>query len=514
MKREIVVNCEGLETRVAVLENGKLEEFEAELSANERLVGSIYKGKIQNLEHDLQAAFVDIGIGRNAFLHYWDMMPNGDSLAELEEGRPRRRSRRRKLSNRDVEKKFPPGSSIVVQVTKGPIGKKGPRVTASLSIPGRYLVLMPGANLKGVSRKIDGANERQRLKKMLNRLQVPKNLGIIARTAASGARKRNVARDLKGLITAWREVQEQEKEGKAPCCLFQQPDLVERIVRDWVTDDVDRIVVDHREKFERIRDIAGRISRSSKSLVHLYEGESPVFEHYGVEKHLEEALRRKVMLKSGGHIVFDETEALVAVDVNTGRHKGSGSQEDAILEVNTEAVLETARQLRLRNVGGLVVIDLIDMRLKKHQNSVYRTLRNALQRDRAKTNILPISPLGILEMTRQRAGESMYSLFYSDCPYCGGRGTVKSPLGMSVEIQRRISTILRRQKSSGKTGALQVVVHPTVLDRLRTKDEQFLVDMEKRFGRRLGFKPDHGKHMEYFSVSDSESEEVLYTSSQ
>jgi ribonuclease G len=516
MKREIIVNAESLETRVAVLEDGKLEEFQVEHPTEERIVGSIYKGRIQNLEHELQAAFVDIGLKKNAFLHYWDMMPDDQSRLEVEEGvRRRKGSRRKRYTDEQISKRFPAGSEIVVQVTKGPIGTKGPRVTAALSLPGRYLVLVPGSALKGVSRKIGDASERQRLKKILARLPLPRDTGLIVRTAASGAHKRGFARDLKSLTMSWEDLQRAIREEATPCCVYQEPDLVERIVRDWLTEDIDRIVVDSPQDHEKIRAVAGRISRRSRSLIHLYQGELPIFDHYDVERQIEEALRRKVTLDSGGYVVFDEAEALIAVDVNTGRHKGKGNtQEEAILEVNTEAVQEVARHLRLRNIGGLVVIDLIDMKSRKHQNSVYRAMKTALKRDRARTNVLPISELGLLEMTRQRAEESILSSMYVDCPYCRGRGSVKSPLGMSVDIQRQISAIMRRKRKSREPHNLQVVVHPSVLERLRSEDEEFLLDLETRFEGRLSFKSNPGQHMEYFLIRNKGTDEVLYSNAE
>jgi ribonuclease G len=515
MKRGIVINSESLETRVAVMEEGRLEEFQVEYASQERIVGSIFKGKIQNLEHDLQAAFVDIGLKRNAFLHYWDMIPDDEARLEYEEGggRSSKASKRRRISNEEIQKRFPSGTEIIVQVAKGPIGTKGPRVTANLSIPGRYLVLMPGTTMKGVSRKIGDDMERQRLKKILARLPMPPDTGLIARTAANDASQRAFVRDLRSLTLSWEELQRGVRELPAPCCVYQEPDLVERVVRDWLTEEIDLIVIDNKSKFERIREIAGHISRSAKNRVQLYEGDLPVFEHYDVEPQLEKAFQRRVALKSGGYVISDETEALVAVDVNTGRHKGSGSQEEVILAVNMEAVDEVARQLRLRNIGGLVVIDLIDMKSRKHQSQVFKAMKAALKRDRARTNVLPISELGLMEMTRQRVEESIFSSMYADCPYCKGRGNVKSTLGMSVDIQRQISSAIRKHRKDGGNKDLQIVVHPTVMERLRKEDEQFLLDLESRFGGHLGFKSDPSRHMEYFSISNPATGEVYYSTS-
>lgn len=513
-KRDIVINCESLETRVAVLENGRLEEFLVEHPTEERIVGSVFKGRIQNLEHDLQAAFVDIGMKKNAFLHYWDMIAEdgaGIYLDEEETGQ-RKKSRKKRYSNEEITKRFPPGSDIIVQVTKGAIGTKGPRVTANLSIPGRYLVMMPGAGLHGVSRKIEDARERAKIRKVLSRLPIPNDIGIIARTAAAEASKRSFARDIRALTATWHDLRDAIRDRPSPSVVYQEPDLGQRVVRDWLTEDVDRVHVDNPEEYEKIRTLAANISRSARSRINLYEGELPIFDHYNVEQQLEQAMRRKVTLESGGYIILEETEAMIVIDVNSGRHKGKGSQEEAILEINTDAVEEVARQLRLRNIGGLVVIDLIDMKPKRHQSAVLRTLKAALKRDRARTNVLPISPLGILEMTRQRMEESILSSMYVDCPYCRGRGAVKSPLGMSVDIQRQISAVLRRMKREEKSGDLVVVVHPTVLDRLRREDEKFLLALQDQFDGSLRFKPDPGKHVEFFSINDGDTGAVLFTS--
>jgi len=509
-KREIIVNAEKLETRVAVVENGRVEEFLVEHPAEERLVGSIFKGRIQNLEHDLQAAFVDIGLKKNAFLHYWDMIPDDDSRLD-EDDENARPSRRKRVSNEEISKRFPPGTEIVVQVTKGPISTKGPRVTANLSLPGRYLVMMPGTHLRGVSRKIGDAKERQRLKKILDRMPLPENAGLIVRTVGSNANQRSFVRDLRNLMESWNELQENIQKLPAPACVYQEPDLVERVVRDWLTEEIDCVTIDDYDSYNRIRNVAGRISRRAKNMIRHYDGHLAIFEHYGVERQIEETYRRKVNLKSGAYLVIEETEALISIDVNTGRHRGKGSQEEAILEVNLEAVEEVARQLRLRNIGGLVVLDLIDMKSRKHQNTVYKAMKQALRRDRARTNVLQISELGLMEMTRQRQEESLLSKMYSDCPYCKGHGSVKSPLALSADIQRQIGAVMRKGSQEGRDVNLQVIVAPSVLDRLRKEDEAFLVELQRRYTGRLTFKSELHRHPESFCIVDGDTGKVLYS---
>ena len=509
-KREIIVNAEKLETRVAVVENNHIEEFQVEHPAEERLVGSIFKGRVQNLEHDLQAAFVDIGLKKNAFLHYWDMIPDDNSRLNEDDDR-NSQGRRRRVSNDEISRRFPPGSEIIVQVTKGPIGTKGPRVTASLSIPGRYLVMMPGCKLRGVSRKIGDSKERQRLKRILDRLPLPADTGLIVRTAGAGANKRSFARDLRNLLTIWDELRQNTETKQTPCCIYQEPDLIERVVRDWLTEDVDRVVIDDQENFERIRTVAGRISRRAKSIISYYDGQLPIFEHFGVARQLDEAFRRKVNLNSGGYLVIDETEAMIAIDVNTGRHRGKGSQEDAILEVNLEAVEEIARQLRLRNIGGLVVVDLIDMKSRKHQSTVHKAMKTALKRDRARTNVLAISDLGLMEMTRQRQEESILSQTYVDCPYCKGHGVIKSPLSLSVDIQRQIASVMRKNRKEGNCCDLQVLIAPLVLDRLRTTDEEMLIELQDSYPGKLSFRSEPYRHPESYQILETNSGKVLYS---
>src|SRR5882724_7250140 len=405
--KDVVINAETLETRVAILEEGKLEEFNIERTTEERLVGSIFKGKVRNLEDGLKAAFVDIGFEKNAFLHYWDIVPsNFDSGVEIVEREGKRRDRP-KITQKDIPRVYPPGSDSIVQVTKGPIGTKGPRVTTNITLPGRYVILMTNSDQSGISRKIENQQERQRLKMILRKLSIPDGMGVIMRTVGEGQQMRYFVRDLALLLEEWREIQERIKTQPAATCVFQEPDLIERTVRDFLTEDVERIVVDSPRAYDRMRDMISKISRRSANKVKLYADPQPIFDRFNITRQLENAFSRQVHLKSGGYIVVDETEALVAIDVNTGRHKGGKDQESAILKVNLEAADEISRQLRLRNMGGLIVLDFIDMKSRRDQQQVYQRIRDGLRRDKAKTHILPISQLGLMEMTRQRHSESV-----------------------------------------------------------------------------------------------------------
>ncbi len=507
--KEVIINAESLETRVAVLEEGRLEEFTIERTTEERLVGSVFKGKVRNLEDGLKAAFVDIGFEKNAFLHYWDIVPSGfDSGVEIVERDTRKRERPR-ITQKDIPRLYPPGSDIIVQVTKGPIGTKGPRFTTNVVLPGRYLVLLPNSDQSGISRKIENQEERKRLKKILRELAIPDGMGVIMRTAGEGQQLRYFVRDLALLIEEWTQITERKHAQPSATCIFQEPDLIERTVRDFLTEDVDRIVVDSTKACERMREMISRISSRSASKVVLYNESQPVFDRFNITRQLENAFSRQVHLKSGGYIVVDETEALVAIDVNTGRHKGGKDQETAILKVNLEAAEEISRQLRLRNMGGLIVLDFIDMKSRRDQQAVYQRMKDGLHRDKAKTHILPISQLGLMEMTRQRHSESVHAAVFDDCPYCKGRGKVKSALTMSVEIQRKLGEILKKRSRDESDYQLRIVVNPVVLERLRTEDENLIREMEKRHFVRLMFRPDPAVHAEQFKIINIANNEEL-----
>jgi ribonuclease G len=507
--KEVIINAETLETRVAVTEDGKLEEFNIERTTEERLVGSIFKGKVRNLEDGLKAAFVDIGFEKNAFLHYWDIVPNQfDSGVEIVE-REGRRPQRPKITQKDIPRLYPPGADIIVQVTKGPIGTKGPRVTTNLVLPGRFLVLLPNSDQSGISRKIENQEERKRLKKILRELHIPDGMGVIMRTAGEGQQLRYFVRDLALLLEEWTAVQEKIKRQPMATCVFQEPDFIERTVRDFLTEDVERIVVDNLKAHDRMREMISKISKRSAGKIKLYSEAQPVFDRFNVSKQLENTFTRQVHLKSGGYIVIDETEALVAIDVNTGRHKGGKDQEALILKVNLEAAEEICRQLRLRNMGGLIVLDFIDMKSGRDRQQVHNRMRDGLRRDKAKTHILPISQLGLMEMTRQRHSESVRAAVYDDCPYCKGRGKVKSSITMSVEIQRKLQEILKKRTRDENDFQLRIVVHPTVLERLRTEDEKHLIEMEKRYFGKLSFRADTGMHAEQFKIVNVETGDEL-----
>jgi ribonuclease G len=497
---KLILSVEKLERRVALLENGRLEEYSVERESSRNIVGSVYKGRVKNIEMGLKAMFVDIGFEKNAFLHFWDAIPAALDSGIEEIDRPGKKQRK-KITARDIPNIYPVGSEVIVQVTKGPIGTKGPRVTTNLSFAGRYLVLMPFSDRSGISRKIEDPKERSRLRKILRDLEIPDGLGVIIRTVGEGQRARYFVRDLRFLLDQWTKVEQLIKDLPAPARVFEEPDLVERTVRDFLTEEIDEVLCDDQEATNRMMDIVGLISRRSRNRIHYYDGATPIFETYGVQKQIDDAFHRQVWLKCGGYIVIDETEALVAVDVNTGRNKGGRDVEKTILQTNLEAADEIARQLRLRNVGGLIISDFIDMKSRKDQQLVFNLMKERLKRDKAKTHVLAISQLGLMEMTRQRAQESLSDTIYENCPYCAGRGVVKTSMTTSVELHRTLNTLMRKYQDS--VHEIRVILNPDVLKRLKEEDEELLVELERRYAGRLMFRGDPTFHHEKFIVTDA-----------
>jgi ribonuclease G len=504
----IVVNVEKLERRVALMEDGVLEEYTVEREGDQNIVGGIFKGRVKNIEPGLKAMFVDIGMEKNAFLHFWDAIPAALDAGLEEIQRDGKKKTQKKITSKDIPDIYPVGSEIVIQVSKGAIGTKGPRVTTNISLAGRYLVLMPYTEQFGISRKIEDPKERARLRKIIQKLSVPEGMGIIMRTVASGTRARHFVRDLAMLLEQWQEIEARRAAHPAPVCIFQEPGLIERTARDFLTDEVNQIICDDAATTEAIREIAGKISRRAKRRVHhMPAATQPLFERIGIQKQIDEAFSRQVWLPCGGYIVIDETEALISVDVNTGRNRGSKDVDKMILETNIESANEVARQLRLRNIGGLVVIDFIDMRHRKDQQAVYKAMKDRLKRDKAKTQVLQISPIGLMEMTRQRLNESLRDSLYEPCPYCSGRGRVKTTMTMSVEIQRRLNTVIQKHRDS--VGDLIVVVNSDVLNRFKSEDSKLLVELERSHSGRLIFRSDPSLHRERFAIIDAKTEKTI-----
>lgn len=501
----LVINCEKLENRVALLDSGIVEEYNIERVGTSSIINSVFKGRIRNIEQGLKAMFIDIGLDKNAFLHFWDAIPA--ALEGMEEVNRRGAKKKKRIESKDIPTLYPVGSEIMVQVTKGPVGNKGPRVTTNISLAGRLLVLMPLNDTCGISRKIEDPKERSRLRKILEDIDLPEGMGVILRTEAMGKRARHIIRDLNILIEQWNETVAVRDSQPAPVCCLQEPDLIERTVRDFLTEDIDEVACDDQVTVERMQKLATQISKRAKRRINYYQGQTALFEHYGIQKQIDNAFYRQVWLPCGGYIVIDQTEALVAIDVNTGRNKGNKDQDKLLVETNLEAAAEVARQLRLRNMGGLIVVDFIDMKHRKDQQAVYKAMLQHLKRDKAKTQVTQISPFGLMEMTRQRLNESLGTTLYEPCPYCKGHGQVKTPITMSVELQRRLSAVLGRLPENDRS--VLVVVHPDVMQRLKSEDGEHLVALERKYGARLTFRTDPTYHRETFTLANAQSGEEI-----
>jgi ribonuclease G len=493
MPKEILVNVDSRETRVAIIESGKLVELAVE--REERVVGSIYKCKVVNVLAGMDAAFVDIGLERNAFLYVGDVLPETD-----DEFPSLRKETGRCVSIKDVLK---PGQELLVQVVKGPRGTKGARVSTRIALPGRYLVLIPDADNVGVSRKIEVEGERERLRKLAEIMRPP-GFGLIVRTEAESRSEAELRKDLDFLMRMWNQIQEKAAKISAPGLVHQDLSLVYKTIRDSFGSDVSKMIIDSPVDYEKARELVEILSPKMTSRLHLYDDPEPIFERYGVEQEIEDLLRRRVWLKSGGYVTFDITEALTAVDVNTGKFVGTTSLSDTILRTNLEAVVEIARQLRLRDIGGIIVIDFIDMSSAKDRQKVVSALEKELQKDRTRTKICHISPLGLVEMTRKRTGETLIEIMTEPCPYCQGRGRIESPQTVSLKIERE----LRRLAITTDDEAFLVNAHPEVAMHLVGSGGEVIDEIERRIKRAVYVRANDSLHIEQYEITPGDLQEL------
>ncbi len=446
--RRVLMNVlDAEQVRVAIAGPSGLEELYIERGGNSFAHGNIYKGKVQNIEPTLQAAFVDIGGEKNGFLHVTDVIaPFGGYDDVLKK---RKRKEKRGSGRPAIEDMLYKGQELLVQITREQLANKGPSLTTYISLPGRYLVLMPAVSKRGVSKKITDDKERQSLKAILEQLDPPKDMGYIIRTAGMGHGKDELQKDLYCLTRLWDAIKEQAKKAKSPVPLYQESDLVVRAIRDFVYDDVEEIVIDSPEGFAQAKNFLDVFMPEFTERLFLYTDGEPIFNRYGIEDSIERTFDRSVRLPSGGELVIEQTEALVAIDVNTGRFRKGDSTRETILAMNKEAAAEAARQLRLRDLGGLVMVDFIDMESVQDRRAVEDAFRQAARRDRARTTILPISQLGVMEMTRQRIRQSVKKTLYSICPCCNGTGIRKSVDVLALDLLRRIRAFLDEHGGSG-----------------------------------------------------------------
>ncbi len=532
IKQEMLINvAQPEECRIGILEEGVLEELYVERSSQDNYVGNIYKGRIVNLEPSIQAAFVDFGVGRNGFLHISDVepqyfrqggfdpdkpiLPNGTQIQDtppaedvdeatddedVDESGPRgpRRGQRRRPGVRPrvkppIQDIFQRGDEVVVQVIKEGIGTKGPTLSTYISIPGRYVVLMPALGRIGVSRKIESEEDRRRLRDILRELNPPKGLGFIVRTAGTDRTKKEISRDLAYLLRLWKTIVRRIKSAESPSDIYEESDMIIRTIRDIFTADVDSIHIDEPKAFERAKEFLQIVMPRYVNRLHLYEGREPLFHKYNIDEEIARINQRKVPLRGGGSLVIDQTEALVAIDVNSGSFRTDGSAEESAFQLNQIAAREIARQLRLRDLGGVVVNDFIDMRKDRHRRVIERTLRDAVKRDRARTKILRISPFGLIEMTRQRIRPSLKRSVFKECPSCGGAGLVKSAESMAIEVVRK----LMMASHGDRVEKITVTVEEEVATYLNNRKRRELAKLEDDYDVTLivigreGISPEH-----------------------
>ncbi len=507
MSSELIINYRPHETRVALLENGTLVEFQVERGERGAgLLGNIYRGRVIRVLPGMQAAFVDIGLEKAAFLYVDDVCEQpGDFFEEMEEGEPQEPeaedNEEGKEENGEIESPSPPietliseGQEILVQISKEPIGQKGARVTTHISLPSRRLVLMPTMTHLGVSRRIEDEEERRRLKEIVG--QLGRKQGFIARTASEGATAFELQAEAKYLTQLWKRVMADSTRGEAPFRVHQELSASLKAVRDNFTENIDRLVIDHQGQYEAVKNFLEMFSPELAGALELYAGSVPLFHAFNVETELARALSKKVWLKNGGYVVIESTEALTVIDVNTGRYVGRHNLEETILKTNLEAVKEIAYQLRLRNIGGLIVIDFIDMEKESNRERVSSALKESMRRDKGKTKILPMSELGLIEMTRKRTKENIDRFLREPCFYCQGQGFLLSRTSVCHEAFQD----LELQASENPEGQLKLTVHPSIKEMLLDEGQSALEELEKRLGRAISIKADVALHLEEHKI--------------
>ncbi|MBK8172428.1 MAG: Rne/Rng family ribonuclease [Sandaracinaceae bacterium] len=505
-QNSLVINVDIGETRVALIENGILSELYVERTRDRSPVGNIYLGKVTRVLPGMQAAFVDIGLDRAAFLHVEDVVreedfdemaanvdDDDDSVDEERGSKSKRISRKTPI--RDVLKE---GQHIIVQVSKGPISTKGARVTSHISLPGRYVVYMPTVEHVGISKRIGNDKERKRLRETIEAFKPPTG-GLIVRTVAAGLTKKQLKADVGYLVKAWNEtMKKREKTSRAPALLYDDLDIILRAARDMFTEDIQKLVIDTPLEHERLMKFIEDFMPERAGDIELYTGQDPIFDEYGIEDEISRALSRKVPLPSGGYLIIDQAEALSAIDVNTGRFTGKGKDvEETIFQTNLEAVKEIAYQLRFRNIGGLIVLDFIDMERAGHREKVYKALLDVLKADKAKTTAVRISELGLVEMTRKRTRESLGRTLNEPCFFCDGTGHLQSKTTICHEILRQ----MKREKDHLPGYKIVVNAHPAICDMLQREERHALEEASSRFTRQIVVQPRKDYHLEQFDLA-------------
>jgi ribonuclease G len=503
MTSELIINVTREESRVALLEGGQVVELYIERKKDTSLVGNVYKGRVLKILPGMQSSFIDIGLEKAAFLYVSDIMPNDEdyytpfieSKSDETPGVDNPPVPMETPKPLPIEELIQEGQEILVQVAKDPMGTKGARVTSYVTLPGRYCVLMPNVEHVGISRRIENEETREQLKLIANEIK-PKGFGIIMRTASEDASAEEIRRDLEFLLLVWENIQRKKDKVSAPVLLYSDLDLVFRSIRDFMSHEVERLVIDSPDEFERLSEFVKSYFERLLERIELYEGREPIFDAFAIEHDVSRALERKVWLKSGGYIIIDQTEAMTVIDVNTGKFVGKENLEDTILKTNLEAVKETAYQIRLRNLGGIIIMDFIDMEKIENREKVCNALVEAMKKDRAKSTIYNISELGIIQMTRKRVRESLGRVLCGQCPYCEGKGFVKSARSVAYEIFRKLR---KMQLPSGKMAV--ITANSAVAELLSDEERYGIEEIENTFGIKLIVKEDFKLHQEHYEIT-------------
>jgi len=502
MKKEILVNVEFHSTRVAVVEDGHLEEYHVERQSDKQLVGSIFKGKVSSIVPGIGAAFIDIGLEKNGFLYVTDVVGQGVLDSEDadygEDAAPPPSNRRQKHEpTPQIAEVLKKDQEVIVQVVKEPFGTKGARLTCQLSLAGRFVVFMPHHPHVGISKRIDDRRERDRIRQIVRNVQLPKDSGLIVRTAASGADSKVLERDIKFLVHQWRQIQRRVTSNPSPSCVHEEYGLVIRMVRDVMTENFERLVVNDRQEHKKIDNFMRAAVPTLRPKLVLYSGgEAPLFQAHGIQKEIDRIYEPRASLKSGGHIVIEQTEALVAIDVNTGKFTGTRNLEETAYKTNCEAAREIAKQIRLRDLGGIIIIDFIDMDQAEHRRSVLKILEDSLRKDRAKTSFLNLSQLGLVEMTRQRMRKSLEGASTTACPYCKGKGIVKSKETVAADALQKLSQYLK----SIRKEQVELTASPDVIELLSRDNEKLIRTLEGQSTNRISLASDPHLHVEEIRI--------------
>jgi ribonuclease G len=499
MGKEIYVNVDHHEKRLAVIDSKKMEEFYVEGRESLNLVGNIYKGRVESVLAGIDAAFVDIGLEKNGFLYVTDVEKDAsdfDRLLDEESGIvPEKKQREKRQSITAVLKK---GDEVLAQVVKEPISTKGARLTTHISIPGRFLVMMPFDNRIGLSKRIEDHKERDRIRKIIEDLKLPQDIGFIVRTAAIGATDKDFLRETRYLLKLWSDIKHRARRAKPPHLIHSEHDLILRAARDIFTSEVDKFEIDSKFDFKRVSRFLAVTSPQLRPRLRFYRDRTPLFEKYDIERLIEKIYSRIVNLKGGGYLIFDETESLVAIDVNSGKSVRHRNLEETAFRTNIEAAAEVPRQLKLRDIGGIIIIDFIDMESQGHRKAVFKALEAALENDKAKTKILNISSIGLVEMTRQRVRRSIEGKQYQKCPYCAGRGMIKSAATVASNLTRQLARVLSQTRSN----EIFVTLHPSIASYVMIPEKNMIRPLEKRFHKRIRVIEDPNQHMEEVRIDE------------